>query len=336
MHKNYSTQEIREAIKNIVDPTTEKSLVESNAIKHIGVDPDRDLVILIVVLTKAGGEDEKLVKKQLAKIIKLDLGFTGVKIQFEEKRIIESIVKKDVKFILIESGKGGVGKSTVAANIAYALTRMGKKVGIIDADIYGSSIPQILEMEHSFPYADESGKIIPLFAYGMEIISTEFFAEEGKPIIWRGAMLNSMMNNFFYEVMWSKNLDFMIIDCPPGTGDITLDLRTIIPNAKAIIVTTPHKAASHVAIKAGYAAKQLKHDIIGVIENMSYYINPVNGQKDFIFGEGGGEIVASKLDTELLAQIPINRPTHHSNLFESDEEIGKIYDDLATLLTYNN
>ena len=336
MHRNYSTKDIREAIKNIVDPITEKSLVESNAIKHIGVDPDKDVVVLIVVLTKIGGEEEKLVKRQLAKIIKLDLGFTGIKIQFEEKRVIESIVKKNVKFILIESGKGGVGKSTIAANIAYALTRMGKKVGIIDADIYGSSIPQILEMEHTYPLADESGKIIPLFAYGMELISTEFFAEAGKPIIWRGAMLNSMMNNFFYDVIWSKDLDFMIIDCPPGTGDIALDLRNIVPNAKAIIVTTPHKAASHVAIKAGYASKQLKHEITGVIENMSYYINPVNGQKELIFGSGGGEIVAEKLETELLAQIPINQPVHHQNLFESDEEIGKIYDDLATLLTYND
>lgn len=335
MHRNYSTKDIKDAIANVIDPITGKSLVDSNAIKHIGIDPDKDIVVLIVVLTRINGDEEKQVKRNLAKIIKLDLGFTGIKIQFEEKRVIESIVKKNVKFILIESGKGGVGKSTVAANIAYALTRLGKKVGIIDADIYGSSIPQILEMEHSYPMADENGKIIPLYAHGIELISTEFFAEVGKPIIWRGSMLNSMMNNFFYEVLWSKDLDFMIVDCPPGTGDIALDLRTIVPNAKAIIVTTPHKAASHVAIKAGYASKQLNHEIIGVIENMSYYINPVNGQKDFIFGKGGGDVVADKLETELLAQIPINQPTHHTNLFEADEEVGKIYDDLATILTYN-
>ena len=237
------------------------------------------------------------------------------------------------KVIGVVSGKGGVGKSTVAANIAYALTRLGKKVGIIDADIYGSSIPQILEMEHSYPMADENGKIIPLYAHGIELISTEFFAEVGKPIIWRGSMLNSMMNNFFYEVMWSKDLDFMIVDCPPGTGDIALDLRTIVPKAAVLLVTTPHIAASHVAVKAGYATTQLNHPLIGVIENMSYYINPVNKQKDFIFGQGGGQAVADKLESELLFQIPINQPIHHLSLYESDEETGKIYDDLASLVS---
>ena len=335
MHKEYTTLEIRERIENIIDPSSGKSLKEQNSIKHLGVDPDKDLVILIIVLMKTGGKEEEKVKRELAKIIKLDLGFTGIKIQFEEKRIIESIVKKDVKFILIESGKGGVGKSTVAGNIAYALTRLGKKVAIIDADIYGSSMPQILEMEHAFPLADESGKIIPLNAFGMEVISTEFFAEEGKPVIWRGAMLNSMMSNFFYDVMWSPEIEYVIVDCPPGTGDVALDLRTIVPNAKAFIVTTPHKAASHVAIKAGYASNTLNHQVIGVIENMSYYKNPVNGEKDFIFGSGGGEEVANKLDTELIAQLPITQPVHHLSLFESDEECGKIYDDIATLITYN-
>ena len=276
---------------------------------------------------------EKL-RRELAKIIKIDLGFAGVKLQIEEKRKIESIVNRNVKFIIISSGKGGVGKSTVAANLAYALTRLGKKVALVDADIYGSSIPKILEMQHRYPNASEDGKILPFEAYGMEIISTEFFAEIGKPIIWRGAMLNSMMNNFFYEVKWNKNIDYMIIDSPPGTGDIALDLRTIIPTADVLIVTTPHLAASHVAIKAGYAAKQLGHSILGVIENMSYYLNPVNKQKDFLFGSGGGEAVAEKLETEVISQIPINQPLHHLGLYELDEEIGKIYNDLAELILY--
>ena len=226
-----------------------------------------------------------------------------------------SCARNRKKFIIISSGKGGVGKSTVAANLAYALTRLGKNVALVDADIYGSSIPKILEMQHRYPNASEDGKILPFEAYGMEIISTEFFAEIGKPIIWRGAMLNSMMNNFFYEVKWNKNIDYMIIDSPPGTGDIALNLRTIIPTADVLIVTTPHLAASHVAIKAGYAAKQLGHSILGVIENMSYYLNPVNKQKDFLFGSGGGEAVAEKLETEVVSQIPINQPLHHLDFF---------------------
>lgn len=329
---NLSVQEIKEKIVGIVDPYNGKTLGENNAIKHIGVDPDKDLVVLIVAIGKMGGIEEKAVRRALAKIIKIDLGFTGIKIQLEEKRKLESIVNRDVKFIVVMSGKGGVGKSTVAANIAYALKRQGKTVGIIDADIYGSSIPQVLEMKHEYPKCGEDQKIIPLEAFGMEVISTEFFAEVGKPIIWRGAMLGNMIENFFYEVKWNKNTDFIIIDSPPGTGDIPLDIRNIVPKALAILVTTPHLAASHVAVKAGFAAQQLNHEIIGVIENMSYYLNPVNNQKDFIFGEGGGEKVATELNTELLCQIPINQPKHHLSLYESDEEVGKIYDDLASII----
>lgn len=327
-----TTKEIKEKLEVLVDPATDKTLQETAAIKHVGIDPDKNLVILIIAIAKTGGDEEKILRRQIAKICKIDLGFNGVKIQFEEKRKIESIANRNIRFIIISSGKGGVGKSTVAANLAYALVRKKRKVGLIDADIYGSSIPQILEMKHQYPSANALGKIIPFEKYGIEIMSTEFFAEPGKPVIWRGAMLNSMMNNFFYEVNWSKDLDYIIVDSPPGTGDIALDLRTIVPDAEVIIVTTPHLAASHVATKAGVAAKQLKHNILGVVENMSYYINPVNKQKDFIFGKGGGEKVAMELDSEIIAQIPINQPIHHPSLYESDEEIGKIYDDLASLL----
>ncbi len=329
---NLTIQEVKEKLINIVDPYNGKTLGENNAIKHIGIDPDKDLVVLIVSIGKMGGLEEKAVRRALAKIVKIDLGFKGVKIQLEEKRKLESIVNRNVKFIIVMSGKGGVGKSTVAANLAYALKRKGKIVGIIDADIYGSSIPQVLEMKHEYPKCAEDQKIIPLEAFGMEVISTEFFAEEGKPIIWRGAMLGNMIENFFYEVRWNKNTDFIIIDSPPGTGDIPLDIRNIVPKAEALLVTTPHLAASHVAVKAGFAAGQLNHEIIGVIENMSYYSNPVNGEKEFIFGAGGGEKVATELNTELLCQIPITQPTHHLSLYESDEEIGKIYDDLADIV----
>ena len=328
-----NTKDIRERIELLVDEGTGKTLKESNAIKHIGIDPDKNLVVLIIAISKTGGEEEKKIRRQVAQIIKVELKYDGLKLQIEEKRKIESITNRKVKFYIIASGKGGVGKSTVAANIAYALTRQNKKVALIDADIYGSSIPKILEMEHQYPKANEEGKIIPLNKFGIELISTEFFAEVGKPIIWRGAMLNQMINNFFYEVKWSKDIDIMIIDAPPGTGDVALDLRTIIPDAEVIIVTTPHLAASHVAIKAGFAAKQMKHNILGVIENMSYYLNPVNKEKDFIFGQGGGEEVANKLDCELITQIPINQPLHHLSLYEANEEIGQIYDMIATLLS---
>ncbi|HOA63885.1 MAG TPA: P-loop NTPase [Bacilli bacterium] len=327
-----TTNEIRKYLENLVDESIGKTLKETNAIKHIGIDEEKSLVILIINIGKAGGEPEAKLRREIAKIVKLQLGFKGVKIQFQEQRKIDSIINRKVKFIVITSGKGGVGKSTISANIAYALTRKGQKVGLIDADIYGSSIPKILDVPHSYPRGTADGKIIPFKKGNIEFISTEFFTELGKPVIWRGAMLNSMIQHFFYDVMWSKDLDFMIIDAPPGTGDIMLDIKNHVPDAECIIVTTPHLAASHVAIKAGLAAKQLKHEIIGVIENMSYYINPVTNKPEYIFGSGGGEEVSEKLGTELIVKIPIAQPEFSLALYESEEEIGQIFDFIATLL----
>jgi ATP-binding protein involved in chromosome partitioning len=327
-----TTKEVRERIEHLVDESTNKTLKESNAIRHLGIDDEKNQVVLIIAMGKTGGEEENKLRREIARIIKLDLGFRGLKIQFEETRKLEGIGNRNVKFIIVASGKGGVGKSTVACNLAYALVRKGKKVGIIDADIYGSSVPQILEMQHEYPKADQNEKIIPFHAFGIELMSTSFFTDEGRPVIWRGAMLNSMMQNFFYQVKWSRDLEYMIIDSPPGTGDIMLDLKNLAPGAEVLIVTTPHLSASLVATKAGLAAKQLKQSLIGVVENMSYYLNPATKEKEFIFGSGGGLKVAQNLGSELLAQIPINQPKHHLSLFESDEPTGEIYDDLATLI----
>ncbi len=331
-----NTLEIRKRIENVIDESRHQSLKQLNAIKHIGIDGEKNIVVLIIEIGMLGGDAEKNLKRNLAKIVKVDLNFTGIKIQFQETRSYQNIANKKTKFIIIASGKGGVGKSTVACNLAYALTRLGKKVGLIDADIYGSSLPRALEIVHSSVEVGEDNKIIPFNAFNMEVISTEFFADEGRPIIWRGAILNNMINNFFYQVKWNKNLDYMIIDSPPGTGDVMLDLSKLAPKAEIIVVTTPHLAASHVATKAGIAVTDLKHEIIGIVENMSYYKNPANNKKDFLFGQGGGMDVAKKLSSELLVQIPINQPKHHLSLYESDEEIGKLYDDLAMLVSIRN
>lgn len=323
---------IRQHLEVLVDESIGKTLKETEGIKHIGIDEENSTVILIINMGRMGGDPENKLRREIATIIKLQLGYKGVKIQFQEQRKIDSVVNRRVKFIIVTSGKGGVGKSTISANIAYALTRQGKKVGLIDADIYGSSIPKILEVPHANPRGTADGKIVPFKKGNIEFISTEFFTELGRPVIWRGAMLNSMIQHFFYDVMWSKDLDFMIIDAPPGTGDIMMDIKNHVPDAECIIITTPHLAASHVAIKAGVAAKQLKHEIIGVIENMSYYLNPATNKPDYIFGSGGGEEVAEKLGTELLAKIPITQPEYSLALYEAEEELGKIFDFLALLL----
>ncbi len=320
---------IKNKIEEIIDPYLKKSLKETEGIKHIAYDDESGIVTLIVAIGKKDGEEEKIIRREIAKIIKIDLGYKGLKLEIEEHKVYNGITNRKIAFIGIASGKGGVGKSTVTANIAYRLSKKGYKVGVIDADIYGSSIPTLLEMEHQNPMMDSNKKIIPLSKNNIEVISTEFFTKPGQAVIWRGGMLNSMLNHFFYDVKWDDELSVMLIDLPPGTGDVALDIKSFVPQAKMIIVTTPHPSASHVAVKAGYAAKSLEHELLGVIENMSYYLNPVNNQKDFIFGTGGGLRTAVNLETELLCQIPINQPKHHQSLYEIDEEIGKIYDDLT-------
>lgn len=324
-----TTKEIRERIEALIDESKGKTLKELNAIKHIGIDPETEIVVLIIKIGRLGDNAEKVLRRQIAKIIKIDYGFNGLKIQFEEDK---KPIGKDTKYIIIASGKGGVGKSYVTANIGYALTRRGKKVAIIDTDIYGSNIPQILEMEISEPETDDYGKITPPIIHGMEIMSTEFFAEEDRPILWRGSMLKNMINSFFYQVKWSKELDYVLIDAPAGTGDVMMDLKKIIPTAEVIIVTTPHEAATHVATKAAHGFNELQHDIIGIIENMSYLRNHEKNTIEYPLGKEGADEIAEKINSEVIARIPIGLPTHHFGLYELDEEAGRVYDDIASLI----
>ena len=327
---------LKSKIELLIDPSNGHTIKDNNALKHIGYDDERDVVTVLVTMHKVGGEDEVKFKRAIAKLVKIDEGHNGLKIEIEENRVYGSITKQPINFIGVISGKGGVGKSNVAANIAYRLMKKGYDIGIIDADIYGSSLPTILEVPHANPHFTEDQKIIPLFKDNMEIISTEFFTDPSQPVIWRGGMLNSMLNHFFYDVKWRPDTKFVIIDFPPGTGDITLDIKNIVPQAKMILVTTPHPSASHVAVKAGHACRSLNHELLGVIENMSYYNNPVNGQKDYIFGQGGGIKVAQALETELIAQIPIAQPTKHQDIFEINEPNGQIYDQIADFIILNS
>ena len=183
--------ELKLQLEQIVDTTVGKTLKESYGIKHIGYDEENDVVTLIVSIGKLGDDSEKMIRRQIARVVKIDCGFKGLRLQLEESKIYNSITKKDIKFIGIISGKGGVGKSNVAANIAYRLTKKGIRVGMIDADIYGSSLPTILEIPHQSPQYDDDKKIIPIEKDGIELISTEFFTDPGQPVIWRGSMLNT-------------------------------------------------------------------------------------------------------------------------------------------------
>ena len=212
-------------------------------------------------------------------------------------------------------------------NINHTLYPLSEGVGNGNPDI-------ALEKLKESPKFDENKKILPIEKDGIELISTEFFTNPGQPVIWRGGMLNSMISHFFYDVKWHDDTQYIIVDFPPGTGDITLDIKSIIPQAKMILVTTPHPSASHVAIKAGHAAKTLGHEILGVVENMSYYINPIDGSHETIFGKDGGIQVAKDLETELIAQIPIGQPLYHQDLFEITEPQGKVFDEIVDFIIF--
>lgn len=319
-----TTFDIRKNLENLIDESRHDTLKNLNAIKHIGIDSERDVVILIIEIGMMGTVHEAVLKRNIAKVIKLDLGFKGVKISFQEVRSFQNSFNPDTKFIIVASGKGGVGKSFVTSNLAYALTRLGKKVGVIDADIYGASIPKYLEMPYANIQVNSKNKIIPFKTFGIEFISCEFFTDEGQPIVWRGSVLQNMINNFFYQVEWSKDLDYMIIDAPTGTGDVILDLSKMVPKAECLIVTTPDNTSGYIASKAGRALKDMNHEIIGVIENMN---------NEDIFGTGGGEYVSEKLGTEVLIQIPIEKPKVHDYLYEKEENNGSLFDDLANIIS---
>ncbi len=238
-----------------------------------------------------------------------------------------------VEFIAIASGKGGVGKSTVTVNLAVALARLGKKVGIMDADIYGFSIPDMMGIEER-PQM-ENNTIIPVERHGVKVISMGFFVEDNKPVIWRGPMLGKMLRNFFSEVHWGE-LDYMLLDLPPGTGDVALDVHQMIPQSKEIVVTTPHATAAFVAARAGAMALHTNHDILGIVENMAYYQCSSCSQKDYVFGRGGGAKLAQELHTELLAQIPLGAPDNHPSepdfspsVYKGDTETGQMYLEMA-------
>ncbi|MFC5653059.1 P-loop NTPase [Paenibacillus solisilvae] len=237
-----------------------------------------------------------------------------------------------VHFIAVASGKGGVGKSTVTVNLAVALARKGKRVGIIDADIYGFSVPDMMGIEERPEIINE--RVIPIEKFGVRVMSMGFFVEDNAPIVWRGPMLGKMLRNFFAEIEWGE-LDYLLLDLPPGTGDVALDVHQLIPQSKEIIVTTPHATAAFVAARAGAMAIKTEHEIIGIIENMSYYVSK-NGDIEYVFGRGGGARLAESLNSELLAQIPLGAPDNLAtepdfapSVYKADTETGQIYLDIA-------
>jgi ATP-binding protein involved in chromosome partitioning len=324
---NYQT--LKKAIEALIDPGYDKTLKEVEGLKKLTIGPT-GVVDVIVALKHIDQGCEQEFKLKLTKLVKVQYKFPGIKTEFVRNDFLPKGEKRLV-YIGVASGKGGVGKSTVTANLAYALTKLGKKVGIIDADVYGATIADIFNISTAKPTSSEDNMMIPPLALDIEIISTAFFIDSGKPILWRGPMLGKLLNNYFYGVKWRENTDYILVDLPPGTGDTALDISKYAPQTKMIIITIPHLNASSVALKAGLGAQKIGHDLVGVVENMSYYYNNYSHQKEYLFGKGGGELVANNLKVDLLAQIPLNQP-QSGHLYESDEKVGKVYLELAEKL----
>ncbi|MDY0294237.1 MAG: P-loop NTPase [Acholeplasmataceae bacterium] len=321
-----SYDELKKRIDEMIDPGFNLPFKQVGGIKKLVVGPTG--VVELELNIKDKQKNEQALKIQVIKLVKIELGFPGIKIDFFESEYIPE-GEKPIKYLAIASGKGGVGKSSVTANLAAALIRQGKKVGIIDADVYGPSIPNILRIDIKPLNSTEDEKMIPLVKDGIEVISTEFFMPPEKPLMWRGPMLGKMLVHFFSGVKWQDHIDLILIDLPPGTGDVALDVKTYVPKSKVLVVTTPHVNASHIAVKAGIGAQNIGHEVIGVVENMSYYLNSCSKTREFIFGQGGGETVAKKLGVPVLGQIPIGQPEKDGYLFTEKDEPGKIYDDIA-------
>lgn len=318
--------DLRKRIEEMIDPGFNLPFKAVNGIKKMVIGPTG--VVEMELYLKDKSKHEQSVKIQVIKLVKIEMGFPGIKIDFFESEFVPE-GEKPIKYLAIASGKGGVGKSSVTANLAAALIRQGKKVGIIDADVYGASIPNILKIGIKPLSSTEDEKMIPLEKDGIQVISTEFFMPPDKPLMWRGPMLGKMLIHFFNGVKWQDHIDIILIDLPPGTGDVALDVKTYVPKSKVLVVTTPHVNASHVAVKAGIGAQNIGHDVIGVVENMSYFLNTCNQKREYIFGTGGGDTVAKKLGVPVYGQIPIAQPVDGDHIYSGKEEAGKTYNEIA-------
>lgn len=338
--------QVRTLLGELNDPFLHRTLEETNGISQVSIKEEKNHVSVKLAIAKINSAEQMQLQTKVVEVLK-NAGANTVGIRFEElpKEVLEQFRGKGkesdsedilspnskVKIISIASGKGGVGKSTVSVNLAVALARLGKKVALVDADIYGFSVPDMMGVK-DVPQIKED-RIIPVERKGVKVISMGFFVENNTPVVWRGPMLGKVLDQFFKDVEWGE-LDFLLLDLPPGTGDVALDIHQMLPASKEIVVTTPHPTAAFVAARAGAMALQTDHEILGVIENMSWYESKSTGEKEFVFGKGGGPKLADELRTELLGQIPLGQPDWNDidfapSVYAETHDTGKLYLDIA-------
>jgi ATP-binding protein involved in chromosome partitioning len=309
-----------QSLTSVIDPELRENIVELGMVRSIEIAED-GAVAITVSLTTAGCPIRNHFQTAVVKAAQ-EAGATKVSVAFDvlsdtEKGALQKKLGRSGNLpsgalaqvqnvICVGSGKGGVGKSTLTSNLAAALAADGKKVGILDADVWGYSIPRMFGLGGDRPPVSPERKILPLEAHGVKIMSIGFFVQEDSAVVWRGPMLHKALTQFLEDVDWGE-LDFLLVDLPPGTGDVSMTLAQLLPDAKFLLVTTPQPTAQKVARRAAEMAHKVQLDIAGVVENMSVFTTP-SGERFPIFGEGGGQELADELDVPLLGKVPLTMP----------------------------
>ena len=301
---------VLDALKIVRDPDLNRDIVSLGFIKGLTIDGGR-VAFTIELTTPACPVKDQMRDQARAAVLQIP-GVSAVDVQMSA-RVREAVgadgsrqsVPGVKNVIAVGAGKGGVGKTTVAVNLAIALAKCGSKVGLMDADIYGPNVPIMLGMKSQL--TNDGQKIVPAEKYGLQVISMGFLTSDDAPIIWRGPMLHGALQQFFREVRWT-NLDYLVVDLPPGTGDVSLSLSQTVPVAGAIIVTTPQQVSLADSRRAVAMYRKLNIPPLGVIENMSYFACPSCGHEADIFGHGGGERMAADLGIPFVGRIPIYQP----------------------------
>ncbi len=315
--------DVRQALRSVLDPEIGRPIEDLGMLRSIEV--EGGVVTVHVLLTIEGCPLRDRITGDVTAAVGPLPGVDRVAVQLtpmsepERQALVGKLrgaapgtapapAQKEISFpasttlLAVASGKGGVGKSSVTVNLAAALAADGLKVGVLDADVWGFSVPRMLGVKGAPVGFD--GMILPLEAHGVKVISMGFFVPEENPVIWRGPMLHKAIQQFLGDVYWG-DLDFLLCDLPPGTGDVSISLASFIPGASMVVVTTPQEAARKVAERAGKMAERTNLRPIGVIENMSYFVCPHCGERESIFGEGGGLEASATLGVPLLAQVPL-------------------------------
>ena len=294
---------VLQALSKVDDPELRKDLVTLNMIKDVQVSGSS--VTFMIELTTPACPLRGQIQKDAENAVSAIEGVESVQVTMsakvpEDKKIKDLAIKN---IIAVGSGKGGVGKSTIAVNLAVALAKCDAKVGLLDADIYGPNVPMMMGV-NALPPTPQGKKIQPAEAYGVKVMSIGFMVSTGQPLIWRGPMLHSAIKQFLMDVDWG-DLDYLVVDLPPGTGDVQLSLVQTVPLSGGVIVTMPQKVSFDDAARAASMFKKMEVPILGVVENMSY-LKLDDGTVKFIFGQGGGEDLARVAGAPLLANIPID------------------------------